>query len=119
MKPIALTVTTNASGAGSVTVNVGYHALLFGVEWGLGTFDAGVDAVLKNDNTLNGTDETILTLTDANTSRKYYPRILEQDLAGADLTTRTLPLVGGDVTLTIASGGNVKTGTLWLYLLEA
>ena len=123
MKTVELAVTTIADGTGSVAVNIGSlfpeGALLYAVEWNLGTFDAGVDGTITCTSALNGTALTVATLTNANADLMYYPRAAEIDTAGAALTMYSLPLVRDTVTLTIAQGGNVKTGTAYLHLVEA
>lgn len=122
MRLVRLNVTTNGSGAGNATQTpkVGEYAyLLHAVEWIKGTFDNGVDATLQCVNTLSGVDRTLLTLTDANNDALHYPRVLEADNAGGALTTYTLPLVDGDLELTVEQGGDTKTGGCVVYLLEA
>ncbi len=114
---IKLEVTTNSAGAGTASANVPMR-LIYKVEWDKGTFDSGVDATLTNTGK-NGTSTTLLTLTDANSDGTYYLRLAEADNAGAALTTTSPPLVSGSVTLTIASGGDTKTGALYLHCLEA
>lgn len=79
-------------------------------------FAAGVDLTI----TLEDTGEPILTLTDANASAVYYPRVPIKDEVGAD----ALFAAGGTkqrgcvtaaqdrVKVVVAQGGNVKTGTI-------
>ena len=114
---IKLEVTTNSGGIGSVSVPVPMR-IIYQVEWDIGTFAAGVDATLSVTGR-NGTSVTLLTLTDANADAVYYPRLVEHDNAAVALTTRTLPLIIGVVTLSIAQGGDGKTGALYLHCLEA
>jgi hypothetical protein len=86
------------------------------VEWIDGTFDDGVDAVLSCVRNDDASDLTILTLTDANADKVYYPREQVHSNAGVALTldgTRiafTEPIVNGFLKLVVASGGNVKVG---------
>ena len=95
--------------------------LLYAVEWIDGTLDDGVDGTLKAVTTSSAVDMTLLTLTDANDDAFYYPRHQVHGNDGAALTldgTRIafdLPLIDGTLQLTIASGGNAKTGGCIVY----
>ncbi|HNT78806.1 MAG TPA: hypothetical protein PKH77_27695 [Anaerolineae bacterium] len=128
MYAIRMNVTTNGSGAGSVTIPFEAFPcqepgisplLLYAVEWIDGDFADGVDAVLSAETTPSGVARTLLTLTDANSDAWYFPRELEHGNNGAVLSTHTLPVVHGDLKLTITSGGNAKTGGCIVYLLDA
>ena len=108
-------------GSGDATVNVGLSnlpRLLYAVEWKVGTAAAGVDAVLSATNTERAVNQTLLTLTDANANAWYYPRTLEDDAAGAALTTTGYMVVNGDLKLVVSSGGASKTGMAVIYLAE-
>ena len=117
LRQIKLTVTTDASGDG--TANSSEHVLgwLYSIIWVLGTFDAGVDGVVSCQipNT-PALAYNVATLTNANANKVYYPRTLEHlDTAGTDLTTHTHPLLDGHLRLTVAQGGNAKTGSAVVY----
>lgn len=114
----SISVTTDSSGAGSGTVHIGAPSYLYKVEYNLGDFAATVDATLALANTVNGTNYTLLTLTDASADTIYYPRHTEVNNAGSALTTYAQHLVHGDVVLTIAQGGDTKTGGMILYLRD-
>ena len=119
MLSLSIPFTTDASG--DATVNVGLSnqpRLLYAVEWKLGTAAAGVDAVLSVTKTECAVDQTLLTLTNANANAWYYPRTLEDDEAGAALTTRGYLVVNGDLKLVVAQGGDTKTGAAVIYLAE-
>lgn len=116
--PVTISVTTIADGSGNNIANVGDAKLLYAVEWNDGDLIDGVDAVLSKVNTINGTDRTIVTLTNANSDAFYYPRLAETDNAGAALTTTTLPMISGTVKLTITSGGDTKTGGVTLHMID-
>ena len=118
MRVVELSVTTNSSGVGSVTVDLGAPYLLYKVEYNVGNFAAGVDPTLSNVSTRNGTDEAVLTLTDANSDAVHYPVVAESSNAGAAETTKRIPIVGNSVKLAIAQGGDTKTGAMWLTLVE-
>lgn len=118
MDTVRVDVTTDAAGYGTATVGLATRTLfLYAVEWVKGTYDNGVDAVLSVTNTPSGVDYTLLTLTNANNNRMYYPRHLEQDQTGADLSTRNFPIVNGDMKLTINQGGNTNTGSVIVTLI--
>ena len=104
--------TTAADGSASAefsrTVNAGE---LCAVLWNKGTCDAGVDFTLAT----SGADGsgTVFAVANANASAKYYPRAAA-NLAtdGSALTWYVEPILDGKVTLTIAQGGNAKTGSM-------
>ena len=90
---------------------------LYAVEWIDGTLADGVGAVLSVTDTLGGVDKSLLTLTNANDDKLYYPRVPACDAAGADLAgLYTLPLVDGMLKLVVAAGGNTKAGGCIVYL---
>ena len=93
--------------------------LLYAVEWVDGTLADGNDAVLSQTDTMSGVDKTLLTLTNANDDAWYYPRVLEDDNAGADVTTYAMQVITGTLKLVVSSGGATATGACWVYLLEA
>lgn len=107
------------SGAGALTVAGGsIFGALYAVQWIDGTFADGVDAVLSYTAT-DGTSVTLLTLTNANDDKTYFPRVLVQDAAGADITGQyDLPLIAGPVTLAVTSGGDTRAGGCILYFVE-
>lgn len=119
MKVIELSITTDAAQDGSDTEALPLNAvyLLYAFEWIDGDFADGVDAVLACTGP-SDVERTLLTLTDANADKMYYPRELEDDNAGAEGTTYTLPVVEGTVSLTVSSGGAIKTGKGRLHLAE-
>lgn len=118
LEPVILHITTNAGGAATVTHTFPSVAgrLLYRVDWAVGDLAAGVDAVLKSVNTLDGVDKTLLTLTNANAFAQYHPRVVEQGNTGADLTSTTMPLIDGNLQIAVTAGGNVKSGicTVWV-----
>lgn len=125
--PIRINVTVNASGAGSATIpfenlpcqDRGIMPLLvYAVEWIDGTFADGVDAVLSAEDTPSGVAKTLLTLTNANADAWYHPRVLEQDNTGTNTTFYCMPVLHGDLKLSVTSGGNATTGGCIVYLLE-
>lgn len=120
MDIVPLMVTTNASGAGTVTaargVDVDTAKVLTAVEWVDGTFADGVDAVLSVTNTLSGVDKTLLTLTNANTDAWYYPVSAVHNESGSALASYVRQIVNGDLRLVVSSGGSATAGGAYLYL---
>lgn len=118
---IAITMDVTTDGSGDATVQVPLNItpkILYAVEWSVGTLAAGVDAVLSTENTVSGVDTTLLTLTDANANAWYFPRESEHDNAGVAVSSRTYPVVSGDLKLVVSSGGATATGTVVVYLGE-
>ncbi|MCP5101004.1 MAG: hypothetical protein GY943_36095 [Chloroflexi bacterium] len=108
-------VTTIADGSGDNSATIPIRGLLHAVEWVDGDLADGVDAVLSVTNTDSGVDSTLLTLTDANIDKWYYPRRIEADVTGGDLATTTRHVIAGTLKLAITSGGAVKTGGAVVY----
>lgn len=106
---------TNAAAVRSVLRQV-YR--LYAVQWVDGDLADGVDAVLSVTDAPAGVDTTLLTLTDANNDGWYYPRVLQQDAAGANLTTHTQAIVDGTLKLAVSGGGDTKSGKCIVYLEE-
>jgi hypothetical protein len=118
LKPMRLVGTTDASGDLVVTAPRALFGWLIAVQWIDGDLADGVDAVLKAVYTPSGVDTTLLTLTDANADAWYYPVTVENDNAGAALTTRTLQIIEGTLQLTVADGGDTKTGGCIVYYTD-
>lgn len=118
MKQLIFDITTDSSGAYTGTRVVAFPELLYAVEWVDTNFDAGVDAVLSVTSTPSGEDVTLITLTNADAEKWYYPRHDEHDSSGTALTTDTLPVVNGTLKVVVSNGGNAKTGKVICYLVE-
>jgi hypothetical protein len=117
---VELLITSSAGSAGTVTEKHrpgNYVYAVHAVEWIDGDFADGVDAVLSVVNTLSGVEQTILTLTDANSDAWYFPRIAESSNVGTPLTTNTPMLANGDLRLVVSAAGSVKTGGCIVYLV--
>jgi len=87
------------------------------VTWIDGDLTDGVDAVLSVTATSSGVDETLLTLTNANSDAIYWPRETLDDNTGVDVTfdgTRTVTVepnvIYGKLKLAVTSGGATHTG---------
>ena len=106
-----VTWTTAANGAATANFPKTCNAAkLYAVLWNVGTGDAGIDFTLAT----TGADgsATVFAVTNADASAKYYPRVAVVDATGSALTWYDTPILDGRVTLTIAQGGNVKTGSM-------
>jgi len=119
LEDIILEVTTDGSGDGTDTSTRALFGLLYAVEWNDGDFVDGVDAVLSVVNRSTGVDYTLLTLTDANIDKIYYPRAIGQGTDGADQSINNLQIqeiVNGNLKLVVSSGGDTKTGGVTVYI---
>lgn len=119
MDSIRLTGATNSGGAATLTGERTIYGFLYAVEWQDGSFDDGVDAVLTCLNPETAVTYTHCTLTNANDDAFYYPRVQFHDTAaGAALTGQYgMVLLNGTPIITIAQGGNVKTGGATLHFI--
>ena len=117
MIDIRLYGTTDASGDLVVTHTNATYGLLYAVQWIDGGFDDGVDAVFASTGLADGADLTLITLTNANDDKWYYPRTLEHDNAGGDLSTYNYPAITGTLKMTVSSGGNAKAGGAVLHII--
>jgi len=121
MKEIRLEIATDASGDATVLATKSVSGRLQRVVWVDGDLVDGVDAVLSATQTPAGVDETLLTLTDANTDSIYRPRALVHDEAGAALTgtqggDRVAPYFSGTLEVVVSSGGATKSGAMICYV---
>lgn len=120
MRVYNLTATTTNLGAATATAATGrgFPQLLYAVEWIDGDLANGVDAVLSVTDNGSGVDYTLLTLTNANDDKWYYPSTVEADTAGANRTTTTKMVVQGTLQLVISDGGDTKTGGAYVYTVD-
>lgn len=116
MTAITVSVTTNGSGDGSA---LGDQAvgLLYAIEYQPGTIATGATLTLTCE---SDTSKPLLTKASAGTSNSwYYPRDLAHGVAdGAALTDRVIPIFHGKPKVTIASGGDTKTGKVIFYVVD-
>ena len=114
------TVLFTTAADGSATAAGGpANGRLYAVEYQPGTTDTGATITL----TCNGVStKPLLTKATAGTSVAwFYPRDLVHGVAdGAALTgtaggDRTMPILSGVLTVTVASGGNAKSGKVIFY----
>ena len=126
LNQIDLRGTTSAGGAASIVTSGPHFGYLYAVEWVDGDLANGVDATLKVTSRHSAVDRTLLTLTDADSDAFYYPREQVHNNAGAGLDyndesdepVETLPLIDGELTCTIASGGDTKTGGMIVTIIN-
>ena len=117
MIDIRLDGTTDGSGDLAITHGSAIHGLLYAVEWIDGDLSDGVDAVFTVSGLSDGPDVTLITLTNANDDKWYYPRTLEHDNAGAELSTYNYPVITGKPKMVISSGGATKSGGAILHII--
>ena len=109
---VALTTAADGSATGYTPHITGR---ILGIIYTKTDFANGVDFAI----TLNATGETILTLTDQNSSGVWYPRVQVHDETGTGATldgTRKMrePVAAANdrVKIVIAQGGDTRTGTV-------
>lgn len=115
---VALIGTTNSSGDKVLQSTQAVNGLLFGIHEAKGSLVDGVDMTLTVVN--SNFTKTILTLTNANTDHtEYFPRCNTSGPTGTANSDNMLPHpVVGKLQLTIAQGGDTKTGGLYAYVVE-
>lgn len=111
-----LTITTNSSGAGAATVNIPGDRLLYGVQYIKTDYADGVDMTVTTANSVVAA--TLLTIANMNAAASYFPRVDACGATGTALSQNMtyIPLFG-DVTITIAQGGDTKVGTFVIWYI--
>lgn len=115
------TASFTTDGSGNATVNIALTELAGrpGVLWAVRTkhsaLDATADTTFTCVNTQSGDNFAAWVLQNKNLDQTFYPRVVEHDQVGADLTTRIPPLIEGNFSITIAQGGANKAGKLTVY----
>ena len=99
-KNVAITTTGSAgsaTGSGTIAVPNGV-ARLVAVDVDFGSVPATTDTTITADR------GTVLTITNSNTDKTYYPRVPVQTSAGADVVGRAeeAPVVEGTLTISLA-----------------
>lgn len=111
-----ISLTTDASGNATEYASSAL-GVLYAVQLVDGTFDDGVDLTLTSE--AENLSIALLTIADWNTDRILYPRVLEAlNTDGSALTSHCHPVISGRIKAVIAQGGNVKTGSVVLYIAE-
>lgn len=116
MNAVKLALTTDASGNATTTAERVFGRV-YAVQLVDGTFDDGVDITL----TAEAPDLSIPILTKANfnTDQMVYPRVaVALNTDGTALTVYDMPLAAGDLKAVIAQGGNAKSGSVIVFLLD-
>ncbi len=105
-----LSVTTNASGA-ATTTGTSISGRLVAIAYAIGTLAAGVDVTVSIVN--SNFAATLLTLTNANASANYYPRVQACDNVGAGIAgVYKEVVVIGQPRVVIAQGGDTLSGSI-------
>jgi hypothetical protein len=117
---IVLTGTTNSSGDVTVDAEIPTPGwMVYSVEWVVGTWASGVDAVFSDRGGPGGVAKTFLTLTNANSNAVYRPRAPMHDNAGAAISSQyTYYEITGRIRMVVAQGGNTFTGSAIVYLIK-
>ncbi len=117
------TLRGTTDGSGDLIVNAAHPVIgwLVAVEWIDGALADGVDAVLSSQVNADRAAVTLLTLTDANIDKWYFPREIVHDNAGAVLTGTqggdTMPaFFSGKLRLVVSNGGDTKEGGCIVYV---
>ena len=121
LRSVKLYGTTDGSGDFTTTEATISTGLIHSVEWIDGDLIDGVDAVISQVRDNDAADVTILTLTNANIDKVYYPRTPAMDAAGVDVTydgTNEIyvrQFLNGKLKIVISAGGDTKTGGCIVY----
>lgn len=116
LKPFVLSITTDASGNGSAEIQK-VLGRVYAVQLVDGTFDDGVDVTLTSEDA--DLSIPILAKLNFNTDQMVYPRVacaLNTD--GTGLTVYDMPICNGTLKAVIAQGGNAKSGSFKVFVLE-
>ena len=117
---IKLDVTTDATGDGTDTATKAVNAFLYKIHFIDGDLADAHTAVLSVTQTPGGVDETAWSTTagDTNSDVWVYPLVNNVDTSNDAISgVYAYPLMTGKPKLTIASGGNAKTGGCVLHFL--
>lgn len=108
-----LTVTTDAAGAGTGRTEQ-LNGRLLGIFYTKTDYDNGVTFAV----TSGVTEQSLWSEAAVNASKKVYPRVATNTVAGAVSTTifDTLPLADETVLVTVSAGGNTKVGSFTILV---
>jgi hypothetical protein len=116
LKAITLPVSTDASGDGSFT-GPKVCGRLYAAQLVDGDFADGVDITLTSEDP--NLSIPALAKLNFNTDQMVYPRVacaLNTD--GTSLTVYDMPVINGPIKAVIAQGGNAKSGSVIVFILE-
>lgn len=118
IKKMTINWTTNGSGAATGTGERSILGLLYAVWWNKGSGADGIDLTLATANAAGA--QTLLVAANTNASVMYYPRqdSVKTADASAVAANAEMPMLDGIPTVTIAQGGDTKTGSVTLYYFE-
>lgn len=105
-------LTTDAAGNATAYTTGSVNGLLIAAYIDKGTLAATVDITITEEDTA----AAILTLTNVSASARYMPRVPSHDAVGVATGALDAAPVTGRVKVVVAQGGNVATGTLYLYI---
>lgn len=108
----AVTATTNGSGAATVYTEA-IRGKIIAVAYAKTDFADGVDFTI----TTETTGQNVWVDTNVNASETVFPKMLNDDTAGSDLTAiyDHVRVFNERVKIVIAQGGDTKTGTFTVY----
>ena len=117
---VKLDVTTDGSGDGVGTGTKPVNALLYKIVWVDGDLANSHTAVLTALRPDSAVTETLWSTTagDTDNDASFYPRVAETDAAADATSTYGLILVTGIPVITVAAGGDTKSGSCILYFVS-
>lgn len=114
LRKITKAITTNASGAATVTIGQNIRGYIVALYYRPGTLDTGADVVV----TVTGTGAPVLTKSNLGTGNSWlYPRALPTNANAATgplgtVPSERIPIIDDTVTFALTSGGNTLTGAV-------
>lgn len=121
MRRIAVSLTTDTSGAGTM-YSEAVHGKLYAVKYKPGSLDTNADITITCED--DGDSKPILTLANAGTSALWkYPRDLVHDNSGTALTgtsggDRDRPICHGRFKIVVAEGGGAISDAVVTFHLD-
>jgi len=119
MKDVVLKWTTAAGGGATTNGTFAIHGELYAIDYLPGDTDTGATVTVTDEGFMS---HTLLVKASAGTANlRFYPRDLVHAAAdGAALTgsaggDRACPIIAGTPRVVIASGGNVKSGSVVIH----
>jgi len=116
-RDIKINVVTDAGGDFSEETAVGFGRLV-AVEVNDIDLAATADITIACTSSPGGIDRDLIVLTNVTADAWHDVRGLGSNVAGASSSEYVHPFVAGAITVTVAQGGNVLTGTVVLYIEE-
>ena len=107
----AITLLSDSSGD-QTTYSGECNGLVVAFYVSVGTLDVGTDLTITEEDT----GAAILTLTNVAASARYMPRLATHDSVGVATGGLDAVPVNGRIKVVMAQGGNIKTGTLYVWV---